>query len=96
MEAGTECEIPSCEGVPRSKGLCEKHYARKVRGTLTDEVLQNGEKALADKLEDLEDLIQFGVTDLEELWSRAGFTNEQQMLRSVPKELKERIAEQCR
>ena len=91
MVAGLECAVPYCEGVSRSKGLCEKHYARKVRGTLTDEVLQNGEKALADKLEDLEDLIQFGVTDLDELWTRAGFTNKEQMLRSAPKELTERI-----
>ena len=93
-EAKLECSIPNCTSVSHGRGWCEKHYSRWRKGALTEEVIQNGDadhKPLAHKLEDLEELISFGVTNIEELWTRAGFINEQQMMYHAPKELKERI-----
>lgn len=93
-EAKLECSIPNCTTVSHGRGWCEKHYQRWRKGTLTEEVIQHGDadhKPLEHKLEDLEELISFGVTNIEELWTRAGFANEQQMMYHAPKELKERI-----
>jgi len=88
------CSIPNCETLSHARGWCEKHYGRWRKGGLTEEVIRNGDletKSIADILEDLEELLSFGVSDVEELWTRAGFKNEQHMRYHVSEKQRLRI-----
>lgn len=88
------CKIPKCEVKTHARDFCERHYGRWRRGTLTEDILRNGDpinKPIAHMIEDLEELLSFGVQNIEELWSRAGFNNEQHMMYYISDHLKERV-----
>jgi hypothetical protein len=59
-----QCTIDSCDNQHYAKGLCKKHYAQHLRGTLTDES-RTTEDIIAE-LREYESLIDAGINSKNE------------------------------
>ena len=76
-------ELAGCDGPHKAKDLCVVHYGRLCRGTLYGSTKQ---EQLNNAVEDCMELLSFGVSDIDELWQRAGFVSLNAMRNNLSEE----------
>lgn len=86
------CSFEGCERPHSAKDFCKMHYGRYCRGTLYGSPKQ---EQLNNAIEDCMELLSFGVTDIEELWQRAGFVSLDAMRNNLSLEQWEKVKMQC-
>ena len=86
------CTFEGCDRPHKAKDLCVVHYGRLCRGTLYGTSKQ---EQLDNAVEDCMELLSFGVSDLDELWQRAGFVSLNAMRNNLSEEQWEKVKMQC-
>ena len=84
------CSIEGCTTPAITKGLCSRDYQRSRKVEVKPQ--ENVRTDYAEMVEDCMELLNFGVTDIEELWRRSGFVSEQAMRYHLTEEQREKVS----